>query len=209
MINHTINQERGALFVPMGMGKTSAILTALDLLHMTGHETKPALILAPLRVAQSTWPDEAAKWDHLSGMEIQPIVGTATERRAALRNKHASAFTMNYENLPWLLEELNGAWPFGMVVSDESTRLKSFAHRRWRVSLIPNARAGRTLPARHHPTVLSICGGRHGFLTQVNALAVHSMASNTVGSKRASTGTGSSLYPLPKSKYKVPYRIFA
>ena len=38
----------------------------------------------------------------------------------------ANIFTTNYDNVPWLVEELNGKWPFATVVSDESTRLKGF-----------------------------------------------------------------------------------
>lgn len=110
----------------MGTGKTVSTLTTIDALQITGYETKPALVLAPLRVAQSTWPDEAAKWAHLSGLEIQPIVGGVKERKQALANRNAGVFSINYDNLPWLIETLAGTWPFGMVVADESTRLKSF-----------------------------------------------------------------------------------
>ncbi|VEN62519.1 unnamed protein product [Callosobruchus maculatus] len=45
---------------------------------------------------------------------------------AALENSNASVFTINYDNLVWLVEELGGRWPFGTVIPDESTRLKSF-----------------------------------------------------------------------------------
>lgn len=123
---HIIEQPRGGVWAAMGTGKTVSALTAIDGLQFCGDLPEPALVLAPLRVAQSTWPDEAAKWDHLSHMEVQPIVGSAKERRAALLNMRAAVFTINYENLPWLLEELGDRWPFGLVVADESTRLKSF-----------------------------------------------------------------------------------
>lgn len=39
-------------------------------------------------------------------------------------------FTINYDNLVSLMEELGGRWPFGTVILDESTRLKSFRLRR-------------------------------------------------------------------------------
>lgn len=120
-----LDHARGNLWSFMGSGKTVATLTAIDALHLVGIETAPALVLAPKRVAQSTWVDEAAKWDHLSGMEVQPILGTATQRILALRNRNAAVFTINYENIPWLMETLNGKWPFGRVIADESTKLKS------------------------------------------------------------------------------------
>jgi SNF2 family DNA or RNA helicase len=34
--------------------------------------------------------------------------------------------TCNYENIGWLVDKLGEKWPFGTVVADESTRLKSF-----------------------------------------------------------------------------------
>ena len=124
-IEHLHQVPRCALYAGMGMGKTSATLNALDGLYLAG-ETHPTLVLAPLRVARSTWPDEAKKWDNLRHIEVQPVVGTVKEREAALRNKNASVFTANYDNLVWLIETLGSAWPFGTVVSDESTKLKGF-----------------------------------------------------------------------------------
>lgn len=118
-----LDNPRDGVWAGMGMGKTVSTLTALDILELT--EPGPALVLAPLRVASSTWPDEARKWDHLRNVELCPIVGNPQERRAALK-KDASIYTMNYENLPWLIEQLDGRWPFRKVVADESTKLKSF-----------------------------------------------------------------------------------
>ena len=105
----------------MGLGKTVATLTAIDALQLTGEG--PALVLAPLRVAQSTWPEEARKWSHLSGLDVVPIAGTPAERLAALRTD-AAIHTINYEQIPWLVEQ--GKWKWSTVIADESTRLKSF-----------------------------------------------------------------------------------
>ncbi|MGK3550123.1 ATP-dependent helicase, partial [Escherichia coli] len=55
-----------------------------------------------------------------------PIIGNAKARSMALTNSNASVFTINYDNLVWLIEELGERWPFGTVIPDESTRLKSF-----------------------------------------------------------------------------------
>ncbi|HCE10885.1 MAG TPA: hypothetical protein DEQ40_20210, partial [Oxalobacteraceae bacterium] len=79
----------------------------------------------PLRVASSTWPDEARKWDHLKNIHVMPVVGSEAERRMALKHD-ASVYTTNYENLPWLIEHFGERWPFRTVVSDESTKLKGF-----------------------------------------------------------------------------------
>lgn len=126
IIDHSLNLPRTQIWAGMGMGKTVATLTTLEYLFLCGAETQPVLVLAPLRVARSTWPDEVDKWDHLHNITMQPIVGTVKERLAALQNANASVFTVNYDNLVWLVETLGDRWPFGTVVADESTRLKAF-----------------------------------------------------------------------------------
>lgn len=126
MLEHELAQARTAVFAGMGMGKTSSTLTAIDALNVI-EGTVPTLVLAPLRVARSTWPREAAKWDHLTNIAVQPILGDAGARRWALKSD-ANVYTINYENLPWLIEHFadQKRWPFGRIVADESTKLKSF-----------------------------------------------------------------------------------
>lgn len=130
ILSHEIDINRSNVWAGMGMGKTVATLTALEDLFMAGSETQPALVLAPLRVASSTWPDEAVKWNHLRNIDVQPIIGTAKERMAAIKNTNASVFTINYDNLVWLVEIFGEHWPFGTIIADESTRLKSFRLRK-------------------------------------------------------------------------------
>ena len=123
VIEHILGVPRCAIWAGMGLGKTVSTLTALDALLMT--ESAPALVLSPLRVARTTWPEEARKWNHLRNVSVSAIVGTETERRQALR-LDASVYTTNYENLPWLVEYYGTRWPFRTVVADESTKLKGF-----------------------------------------------------------------------------------
>ena len=126
IINRILSQDRVAVWAGMGLGKTSATLKALDALSLV--EDGPALVLAPLRVAQSTWPDEAKKWDDLKHLRIVPIIGDEQARERALRQP-ADIYTMNYENLVWLVERLGHRWPFATIVADESTKLKSYRTR--------------------------------------------------------------------------------
>lgn len=125
MVEFVHEHERGALWAGCGTGKTSATLFALDGLYLSG-ETAPSLVLAPLRVARDVWADEAKKWSNLSHIEVQPLVGTPKQRAAALKNGNASVFAINYEMLPWLIAETRKSWPWATIISDESTRLKSF-----------------------------------------------------------------------------------
>lgn len=123
IIDFILDYERCAIYAGMGMGKTVATLTALSILKLI--EEGPILILAPLRVASTTWPDEVNKWQHLENITIATIVGNVKNRIEALNNK-ADIFTINYENIPWLVDYYKDAWPFVTIVADESTRLKSF-----------------------------------------------------------------------------------
>ena len=129
MIDHICEVPRNALWAGLGTGKTVSALTAVDTLHLTGDLSGPALALAPLRVAKRTWATEASKWTHLSSMGVVPIVGEKAAREAALKRVlkgNDQVATINYDNLPWLLETLGDHWPFEMVIADEATRLKSF-----------------------------------------------------------------------------------
>ena len=124
-IDFMLATPRCALLAGMGLGKTVAGLTLAELLMLTG-TTDPTLVIGPLRVARDTWPGELAKWEHLRHMHMAPIIGAPAARRAAL-HQVADIFTVNYENLPWLVETLDGRpWPFRTVIADESTRLKGF-----------------------------------------------------------------------------------
>lgn len=124
IIDHQLQCPRGNTYAGMGLGKTVSTLTTIDALQLAGEG--PALVLAPKRVARSTWPLEARKWDHLSSMEVSPIIGDVKQREAALR-RDAAVYTINYDNLVWLVKHIGKKkWPFRIVVPDESTRLKGF-----------------------------------------------------------------------------------
>jgi len=124
MIDHIIAHPKGHLFAGMGIGKTVATLTAIDRMLLAGMIDGPVLVLAPLRVARDVWPTEVREWAHLDGLRVVPIIGTESERRAALHKK-ADIFTCNYENLVWLCETWGSHWPYRMVVCDEVSKIKS------------------------------------------------------------------------------------
>lgn len=121
-------RDRCALWAKPGLGKTSVALAYLDVLHNVWGESGQTLVLAPLRVARDTWPDEVKKWRQLSGLEVVSATGVVEMRTAALRADVPVVCT-NYENLPWLREwysDNRRAWPFTTVIADESTKLKNF-----------------------------------------------------------------------------------
>lgn len=118
--------KRFNIWLFMGAGKTAAVISALIMLAFVERNIFPALVLAPLRVANNVWPAEVKKWRDFEHLRCMPITGTEAERRLALRTK-ADIYTMNYENMEWLVAELGQQnWPFKTVIADEATKLKGF-----------------------------------------------------------------------------------
>lgn len=105
----------------MGSGKTAAVLSAIDIINLT--EPGPTLIIAPLRVARTVWSDEIDHWSCFSHLTISKILGDPVRRTQALKQK-ADFYTVNWENVPWLVDYLGAKWPFTKIVFDESSRLR-------------------------------------------------------------------------------------
>jgi len=122
MLDHIAEHPRCAVFAAMGSGKTAATLLATQGAMML--DEGPVLVLAPKRVAQTVWPSEAGKWDNIH-QTVMSCVGGRWHRTRALKRK-ADAFSINYEQLPWLIEHFGDDWPFRTIIADESTRLKGF-----------------------------------------------------------------------------------
>ena len=72
-----LDTERCGVWSSMGTGKSVATLNALDTLQML--DDRPILVVAPLRVATTTWPDEVRKWNHLRHLTVLPITGSIGE----------------------------------------------------------------------------------------------------------------------------------
>ena len=89
------------------------------------------LVVAPLRVARTTWSDEIEKWDHLSNLTFAIAVGTEKERIAALGQK-ADITMINRENLQWLIEKSGQSFEYDMVVIDELSSFKNHQAKRFK-----------------------------------------------------------------------------
>ena len=130
-----------AVILDMGLGKTSVTLTAIADLMFDRFEISRVLVIAPLRVAKMTWPDELRQWDHLRDLTFAVAVGTEQERREALL-QGADITIINRENLPWLVEKSHLSLNFDMVVLDELSSFKSWQSRRFKafMKLRPSVR---------------------------------------------------------------------
>lgn len=130
-IRRIIEQPATGLFLDMGMGKTVITLTAIEKLMYDYFEVNKALVIAPKRVAETTWPDEVKAWDHLRNLRVSVVLGSAEKRLKALQQE-ADIYVINRENVVWLVEALGRRWPFDMVVIDELSSFKSPKAKRFR-----------------------------------------------------------------------------
>ena len=126
-------EDVSALLLDMGLGKTVITLTAIRNLIIKGKAGR-VLIIAPLRVAKSTWPDEIAKWDHLHDLTYSVAVGTEKERKEAL-NKNVEIVIINRENVDWLVNKSGYRFNFDMIVVDELSSFKSWQSKRFKALL--------------------------------------------------------------------------
>ena len=138
-----------ALFLDMGLGKTVTTLTAIRDLMYDAFEVKRVLVVAPLRVARDTWPDELRKWDHLKELTCSVVVGTVAERRRALQ-QDADIYIVNRENLAWLYE--NSRLDFDMVVLDELSSFKNHQSKRFRAMKAMRPKVKRIVGLTGTPT---------------------------------------------------------
>ena len=119
------------LFLDMGLGKTVVTLTEVMNKIWEEFSIDKVLVIAPIRVAEDTWTREKDKWDHLDGLKVSKVLGTAKQRIRALETK-ADVYVINRENVVWLVEYLGMDWDFDMVVIDELSSFKSSKAKRWK-----------------------------------------------------------------------------
>ncbi|MBQ3762440.1 MAG: DEAD/DEAH box helicase [Clostridia bacterium] len=132
--NFILEHPVAAVFLQMGLGKSVITLTALHELILNRFEVRRALVIAPLRVARDTWPDEIGKWDHLQGLTYSVAVGSERERRAALM-QDTHIHIINRENVKWLVEKSRVPLDYDMIVIDELSSFKSHTSQRFKSML--------------------------------------------------------------------------
>lgn len=173
------NNDRCALFLDMGLGKTVSTLTALYDLE-NGYKTAnpilpengkssftktanlilpsrmktanpispngksnftktanrfspfPCLVIAPKRVALTTWTDEVQKWDHLKHLDVVSAAGLTPAKRGKVLKEPHDIYVINVDVVPWLVDFLGSKWPFNTVVLDELSLFKSPSSKRFK-----------------------------------------------------------------------------
>ena len=123
-ISRIIDTNKVGLYIDMGLGKTIITLTAIKKLKYEMLAIRKVLVIAPKKVAESTWTKEAEKWDGTKILRFSKVLGSREKRIKAL-TKAADIYITNRENVTWLCDYYRNDWPFDMVIVDESSSFKS------------------------------------------------------------------------------------
>lgn len=140
MHDFLVERDRAGAFAGIGLGKTATTISAYRTLMAEGC-TKAALVVAPLRVANLTWPNEIKKWDQFRTLRFEHL----RNNRDRPTGKSQIYFT-NYERLN-KLQDLSFC---DTIIFDELTRAKNHkserinylrallrGHRRWGLTGTP------------------------------------------------------------------------
>ena len=131
------------LLLDMGLGKSIITLTAIQEL-IDDCEISRVLVVAPKKVAETTWTTEAAKWDHLQGMKVAKVLGTEKKRKMALAEK-ADVYVIGRDNFVWLVGLYGGQLPFDVLVIDELTSFKNSKSQRFKAMRIARPSVRRVI----------------------------------------------------------------
>lgn len=131
-IEHIIQHRFCGVFLDMGLGKTATTLTAINDLMYDYCEINSVLIIAPKRVVESVWQEEATKWDHLKHLTFSKIIGPEKKRIESIKTK-ADIHIISRDNVAWLCSLYGAArLPYDMVVIDELSSFKSHRSERFK-----------------------------------------------------------------------------
>lgn len=131
-VKHIIDNQFCGVFLDMGLGKTVSTLTAVNYLMNDYCEISSVLVIAPKRVAESVWQEEAEKWGHLQHLRFSKIIGSAKQRASAIKT-NADVYIISRDNVAWLCALYGGGkLPFDMVVIDELSSFKSHKSERFK-----------------------------------------------------------------------------
>lgn len=134
-----------AVWLGMGGGKTSSVLTALETIRPIGH----ILVIAPVAIARSTWIDEIEKWSF--AVRTKSLIVDDNDKkltRAKRLERYEQVFTdpptmyfINQELVEDLVTQMSSftsptghplmRWPFPNVIIDESQGFKSHSAKRF------------------------------------------------------------------------------
>nr|DAX95418.1 MAG TPA: Helicase of the snf2 rad54 family [Caudoviricetes sp.] len=150
-IEKILEIDKLALMLDMGLGKTSITLTALNDLIYNRFQVGKVLVIAPKKVAESSWTSEAEKWRHLKDLKFSMVMGNKNHRLKALYTK-ADIYITNRDNVVWLVDYYKHDWPFDTVVLDESSSFKNHQSKRFKALKAINSKITRMIQLTGTPS---------------------------------------------------------
>ena len=142
-IRWILKNPRCGLFLDMGLGKTVSTLTAIQNL-IDDCEVSRTLVVAPKKVAETTWTTEAEKWEHLKALKVVKVMGTEKQRKLALAEK-ADVYVIGRDSFVWLVGLYGGNLPFDVLVIDELTSFKSSKSNRFKAMRMATPTVSRVI----------------------------------------------------------------
>lgn len=130
-VEHIITHNYCGLFLEMGLGKTVSTLTAVEKLMYDYLEVNSVLVIAPKRVAETVWAEEAQNWEHLRHLTFSKIIGTEKQRLEAFHKK-ADIHIISRDNIAWLCGICASNLPYDMLVIDELSSFKNHQSQRFK-----------------------------------------------------------------------------
>lgn len=130
-VERILETDNLGLFLDMGLGKTLITLSAIKELIYNRFSVGKVLVIAPKKVAEATWQNEIEKWPELGLLRTSTVLGTEKQRIKAL-NTPADIYIINRDNVVWLVDLYQNAWPFDMVVCDEFSSFKNHQAKRFK-----------------------------------------------------------------------------
>lgn len=121
------------LMLDPGLGKTSISL-AIVAACIAAEDVDGILVVAPLRVAKTTWPAEAREWEDFSHLVVKHLCEMDdADRVKALKSKVADIYVINPESLHRILDHKDfDSFGLNMIIIDESTKFKDTQTKRFK-----------------------------------------------------------------------------
>lgn len=122
-VAHLHAHPRSALFLIPGLGKTCISLSALTEVHL------PALVIAPKRVIEETWPEEIATWR--PDLSYSLVRGNKSQRLEKL-NEETDIHLITRDTFGDDLNIGRRKHRYRTIIIDELSGFKSRQSKRWR-----------------------------------------------------------------------------
>lgn len=117
------------LMLDPGLGKTSITLACISIL-VAEKEIRKTLVVAPLRVCHTVWPNEAKKWSDFNHLKVANLCNKGEGERKQMIAAPNDVYLINPESLVKVIPLLTR--DFDLLVLDESTKFKDTTTQRFK-----------------------------------------------------------------------------